>query len=58
MSFLCRRCYINSHDLSKKEIKQLVSSSDKFKCEQCGAYKAIVIEPRAKEAWEDDDFGG
>lgn len=56
MSFLCRRCYINNKKLSKKEIKQLVSSADKFKCDKCGEYKAIVLEPRKKEVWEDEDF--
>jgi hypothetical protein len=55
MSFLCRRCYINSHELSKKEIKKLTSSADKFKCDGCGEYKAIVLEPRKREVWEDNE---
>lgn len=54
MSFLCRRCYINSHELNKKAIKQLTSSADKFKCDKCGEYKAIVLEPRKREVWEDE----
>jgi hypothetical protein len=55
MSNLCRRCYINNHELSKKEIKKLMSTTDKFKCDQCGEYKAIVVEPRKKEVWEEDE---
>ena len=52
---LCRRCYINNHELSKKEIKKLVSTTDKFKCDECGEYKAIVLEPKKREEWEDDE---
>ena len=55
MSFLCRRCYINSHELSKKEIKQLVSTTEKYKCDGCGEYKALVVEPKKREEWEDDE---
>lgn len=55
MSFLCKRCYINSHNLSKKEIKQLMSTTDKFKCENCGEYKVLVLEPKKREEWEDDE---
>ena len=55
MSNLCRRCYINSHELSKKEIKQLMSTSEKYKCEGCGEYKALVLTPRKREEWEDED---
>lgn len=55
MSFLCRRCYIKNNNLSKKEIKQLVSTTEKFQCAGCGEYKALVIEPRKKEEWEDEE---
>lgn len=53
--FLCKRCYIKQKNLSKKEIKQLMSTTDKFKCSGCGEYKVIVLEPKKKEAWEDDE---
>lgn len=53
---LCRRCYIEKHpNLKKKHIKQLMSTTEKFKCDGCKEYKALVIEPRKKEVWEEED---
>ena len=52
---LCRRCYIKEYDLKKKEIKQLISTSDKFKCDVCGEYKSIIIEPKEQIKYYDDE---
>ena len=53
---LCKRCYIEHHpELKKKEIKQLMCTSERYKCEKCGEYKALVFIPRKREAWEDED---
>lgn len=56
MEVLCRRCYIETHNLKKKQIKQIVSTTDKFKCSCCGEYKTIVIEPKKEEEWEDEEY--
>lgn len=56
MSNYCRRCYIEHHpSLKKKQIKQLLSTAEKYKCDGCGEYKALVIEPKKKENLEDDE---
>lgn len=56
MSDLCKRCYIQKNpQLKKKDIKQLMCTSDKYKCDGCGEYKALVLTPRKREAWEDED---
>lgn len=43
---LCRRCYIKMHNLKKKDIKHLMSTIDKYQCENCGEYKTIVLETK------------
>ena len=53
---LCRRCYIKEHDLKKKEIKQLISTSDKFKCDVCGEYKSIIIEHKEQIKYYEDEY--
>ena len=52
---LCKRCYIKSHDLKKKDIKQLISTTDKYECDQCHEYKSIVLERKPKEEFYDED---
>lgn len=51
--FLCKRCYINSKDLTKKEIKQLIVSDMDFPCDNCGKMKKLVIERKPKLKEED-----
>ena len=54
---LCRRCFIKQHpELKKKEIKQLISTADKYYCDSCGEYKSIIIEPKEKERYDDEDY--
>ena len=50
---LCRRCYIQKHNLKKKDAKHLNSTTDKFECDSCGEYKTLVIE---KRTWEEDNY--
>lgn len=53
---LCRRCYVKQHpELKKKDIKQLMSTTDRYQCSCCGEYKALVIIPRKVEEWENED---
>lgn len=47
--YLCTRCYINKHDLTKKQIKQLNVSAMDFKCDNCGKIKKIVIAKKIDE---------
>ena len=57
MNSFCRRCYVKNHpELKKKDIKNLVSTTDKYKCDGCNEYKSIVIErkPREEIYYEDD----
>jgi len=49
MAFLCKRCYINSHDLTKKEIKQLNVTDQSFVCDNCKALKKLVIVRKVDE---------
>lgn len=50
MESLCRRCYVKRHpELKKKDVKQLISTTDKYQCSECGEYKTIVIERKPKE---------
>lgn len=44
--YLCKRCYINSHDLTKKEIKQLNVTDMDFVCDNCGKLKKLVLEKK------------
>lgn len=53
---LCSRCYIRQHpELKKKDIKQLKYTTEKYECECCHQYKALVVMPRRREAWEDEE---
>lgn len=53
---LCRRCYIERHpNLKKKQIKQIMSTIEKYRCDGCGEYKALVVEPKKKEEFEYDE---
>lgn len=52
---LCRRCYIQEHNLKKKDAKHLTSTSEKYECEKCGQFKQLVIENRQ---WEEESFLG
>ena len=56
MSFLCKRCYINQHDLKKNDIKKLMVTSENFECESCGKFTKLVIEPKEKERYDDEDY--
>lgn len=54
---LCRRCYIEKNpNLKKKDVKKIMSTDEKFKCDLCGEYKSLVIIPRKREVWEDEDY--
>ena len=53
---LCRRCYIEEKKLKKKDSKHLMSTIDKYKCDKCNEYKSIVIEPRQKEEYDDEEY--
>ena len=47
--YLCKRCYINSHEnLTKKEIKQLNVTDQDFWCDGCKKLKKLVIEKKVR----------
>lgn len=46
---LCRRCYIEKNNIKKKDAKHLMSTVDKYKCDNCNEYKSIVVEHKQKE---------
>ena len=50
---LCRRCYIQEHNLKKKDAKHLTSTSEKYEWEKCGQCKQLVVENRQ---WEEESF--
>lgn len=56
MSFLCKRCYINQHNLKKNDIKKLMVTSENFECDSCGKFTKLVIEPKEKERYDDEDY--
>jgi hypothetical protein len=56
MSFLCKRCYINKNKLKKNDIKKLVVTSENFECDECGKFTKLVIEPRGKEQYYDENY--
>ena len=56
MAYLCKRCYINSKELTKKEIKQLVVTDMDFMCDGCGKAKKLVLERKPKtEEYNDEE---
>lgn len=56
MSFLCKRCYINKNKLKKNDIKKLIVTSENFECDECGKSAKLVIEPKAKEQYYDENY--
>jgi len=56
MSFLCKRCYINKNKLKKNDIKKLIVTSENFECDECGKFTKLVIEPKAKEQYYDENY--
>lgn len=39
---LCRKCFINTHRLNKKEVEKIVLSDEKCKCDKCGRMNFCV----------------
>ena len=49
MAYLCKRCYINAKNPTKKEIKQLNVTSVDFYCDNCKQLKKLVITKKIDE---------
>ena len=56
MSYLCKRCYINKNKLKKNDIKKLIVTSENFTCDECGKFTKLVIEPKEKEQYYDENY--
>ena len=55
MSYMCKRCYINANNLKKNDIKRLMVTAENFTCDSCGKVAKLVIDPKDKEEYYDEE---